>query len=155
MTVIFKSLASVVTSVGRIIIDRQRVWSFLFPVFLTVFLLIAFLFSWFTVICVIWKFDLFDDESDNDGSGSGSAGTCAFPFCSDEYVGSVGKSVGRVRGVSSGIFVPTWIESIGDIIQLVLFVPKGVNSKDGWLIETFLRSKSWFPPLVSKSVLEL
>ena len=42
---------------------------------------------------------VFDDESDDDGSGSGSPGTCTFPFFS-------GKSVGSVSGVGSGVFVP-------------------------------------------------
>ena len=46
----------------------------------------------------------FDYESDDDGSISGSPGTCAFPFCYDESVGSVGESVGRVCGVGSGVF---------------------------------------------------
>ena len=45
----------------------------------------------------------FDDESDNDWSGSGSPGMCDLPFCS-------GISVGRVNGVGSGIFVPTGTE---------------------------------------------
>ena len=84
---------------------------------------------------------LFDDESDDDGSGSGSADTCDFPFCSDESVGSVGKSVGRVSGMGSVIFVPTGIDLIGDIFLLVVFVPKGVESKGGRLIEIFFRSK--------------
>ena len=77
------------------------------------------------------KLDLFDDESDSDGSGSGSPGTCAFPFCSGKYVGSVGKSVGGVSGVGSGVFVPTGIESIDDVVMLVVFVPRGVESKGG------------------------
>ena len=46
----------------------------------------------------------FDDESDDDGSISGSPSTCTFPFFSDESVGSVGESVGRVCGVGSGVF---------------------------------------------------
>ena len=41
---------------------------------------------------------LFDDESDNYEYGSGSPGTCDFPFCS-------GNSVGRVSGVGSGVFL--------------------------------------------------
>ena len=44
----------------------------------------------------------FNHESDNDGSGSGSSGTCDFPFFS-------GNSVGRVSGVCSGVFVLTVI----------------------------------------------
>ena len=86
------------------------------------------------------KSDLFDDESDDDGT---------FPFCFDDSVGHVGdsvalvgKSVGRVSGVESGIFVPTGIESIGGVVPLVVFVPKGVKSKGGRLIEIFWRQKS-------------
>ena len=77
------------------------------------------------------ELDLFDDESDNDGSGSGSAGTCDFTFCSDESVGSVGKSVGRVSDIGSGVSPPTGIESIGDVVPLVVFIPKVVESKGG------------------------
>ena len=88
------------------------------------------------------ELDLFDDESDNDGSGSGSPGTYAFPFCSGKSVVSVAKSVGRVRGVGSSVFVPTGIESIGGVVLLVVFVPKGVNSKGGRLIEIFWCSNS-------------
>ena len=49
------------------------------------------------------KLDIFDDESDYDGSGSGSPGICTFTFCS-------GKPVGSVSGVGSDVFVPTEIE---------------------------------------------
>ena len=48
------------------------------------------------------KLDYFDCESDDDGSGPGSPGTCAFPYCS-------GSSVCRVSGVGSGVFVLTEI----------------------------------------------
>ena len=67
---------------------------------------------------------MFRDDSDDDWSGSGSVGTCNFSFRYDEYVGSVGESVGRVSCVRSGVFVPTEIESIGDVVPLVVFVPK-------------------------------
>ena len=50
------------------------------------------------------RLDLFDDESDDDGSESGSPGTCDFTFCYDESVGSVGESICCVRGMVSGIF---------------------------------------------------
>ena len=66
--------------------------------------------------------DLFDDESDNDGSRSGSPGTCNFPFFS-------GNSVGRVSGVCSDIFVLIGIESIGDVFLLVVFVPRRFDPK--------------------------
>ena len=75
------------------------------------------------------ELDFFDYGSDDDGSGSGSHGTCAFLFCSDEFVDSVGESIGRVCGSGSGIFVPTGIYPIGDVVRLVVFVPKGVESK--------------------------
>ena len=80
------------------------------------------------------RFFFLNDESDNYGSGSGSSGTCAFPFCSGNYVG-------RVSGICSGVFVPTGIKSISDVISLVVFVPRGVESKVGRLIEIFSRSK--------------
>ena len=83
---------------------------------------------------ILSRFFFFGDESDNDGSGSGSSGMCDFPFCSD-------NSFGRVSGVGSGIFVPTGSESIGDIVPLVVFVPIVVESKDGQLIEIFSCSK--------------
>ena len=41
--------------------------------------------------------DSLGDESDDDGSESGSAGMCTFPFCYED-------SVGCVRGVVLGIF---------------------------------------------------
>ena len=83
------------------------------------------------------KLDSFDDESDNNMSDSGYAGTCAFPFRFDEYVGTVGESIGRVSGVGSGIFFLTGIDSISDIFLLVVFVPKGFKSKCGRLVEIF------------------
>ena len=101
------------------------------------------------------ELDSFDDDSDDNGSGSGSSSMCAFPFSSDESIGRVVESVGRVSGVGYGIFVPTGIDSIGDVVLLVLFVPKGVESKSGQLIEIFCRSTSLFPFLVSKSVFKL
>ena len=67
---------------------------------------------------------LFDDEYDNDGSGSGSPGTCDFPFCS-------GKSVGPVIDVDSGDCVPNGIKSIGDVVTLVVLVPRVFKSKCG------------------------
>ena len=67
-----------------------------------------------------------------------------FTFRFDESVGSdgdsvgcVGESVGRVSGVGSGVFVPTGIDSIGGIVLLVVFLPKGVEYKGGRLIEIF------------------
>ena len=98
---------------------------------------------------------MFGDEYDNDGSVSGSLGTCNFPFCSDKPVGIVEKSVCGVSGVGFGVFVPTGIESIDDVVLLSVFVPRVVESKSSRLIELFLRPKSCFSLLVSKSVLAL
>ena len=77
------------------------------------------------------KSDSLDDEPENDGYDSGSAGTCAFTFRFDEYVGRVDNFVGRVRGVGSGVFLMTGIDSIGEVVPLVVFVPIGVESKCG------------------------
>ena len=85
---------------------------------------------------------MFNDESDNDGSGSVSPCTCVFLFCSGEYFGSVGDSVGHGCDVGSGISPPKIIESIGDVVTLVVFVLKGADSKVGRLIEIFCFSKS-------------
>ena len=82
-----------------------------------------------------------DDDSEDNGSVSGSPVTCNFPFFSGKSVGGFSKSVGRVCGVGSGVFVPTGIESIGDVFQLVVFVPKLFESNGGRLIKIFCRSK--------------
>ena len=42
-------------------------------------------------------------------------------------------------------FFLTGIESIGDIVLLVVFVPKGVESKGSQLIEIFWRQNPDFP----------
>ena len=83
------------------------------------------------------RFFFFNYDSENYGSRFGSSGTCAFPFRSGEIVKFSSNSVGRVSGGGSGVFVPTGIESIGDIFLLVVFVPRGVESKDGRLIGSF------------------
>ena len=87
------------------------------------------------------ELDPFDDESEDYRSESGSAGTCAFTFRFDESVGRVNESVGHFSGVGSGVFSLTGIESIGDVVLLFVFVPKGVESKIGRLIEIFCRPK--------------
>ena len=78
---------------------------------------------------------MLDDESDNDGSDSRSAGTCAFPFHFKESVRSVDNSigcddnsVGCVRSVGSGFFVLIEMKSIGDVVKLVVFLPIGAKS---------------------------
>ena len=63
---------------------------------------------------------------------------CAlFLFFFDDYVGRVKDSVGRVSGMGSGVFVSTGIKSIGDVVPLVMFVPKVVDCKGSRLIEIF------------------
>ena len=92
---------------------------------------------------------MLDDESDDDGYASGSAGTRAFPF-SFEYpmdsvedsIGCVDNYVGRVCGIDYGVFGQIGIESIGDVFTLVVIVPIGVESKGGRLIEIFWRPRS-------------
>ena len=67
--------------------------------------------------------DSLDGESDDDGSESGSAGTCDFTFCFEDSVGSVDDSVVSVRGMGSGIFVPIGIDYNCDVVTLVMFIP--------------------------------
>ena len=93
--------------------------------------------------------DSLDDESEGDGSDSGSAGKCAFHFRFEESVahvdkssGCVDESVGLVCDVGSRIFVLIGIESFGDNFPLVVFVPIGLESKGGRLIEIFWPPKS-------------
>ena len=95
------------------------------------------------------KSDSLDDESVKGGSYSGSAGTCAFfcffeefVDCADDSVDPVEDSVGRDCGVGSEIFVLIVIESISEVIPLIVFVTIGVDSKGGQLIEIFWRPKS-------------
>ena len=64
-----------------------------------------------------------DDESDNDGSDSKSAGTCNFLFRFEDSVGRVEYSVGRVCGVDSGVFVLIGIDLNCDLVPLVVFLP--------------------------------
>ena len=60
------------------------------------FLLLFFLFD-LLLLLSFDESDFFDYGSGNDGSGSGSPGTCTFPFFSV-------ISVGCVSGVGSGVF---------------------------------------------------
>ena len=71
------------------------------------------------------------DKYENDGSDSGSAGTCAFTFHFEDFIGCVDDSVGCVCGVDYRFFVPVGFEFYCDIVTLVMFVPIGVNSKGG------------------------
>ena len=75
----------------------------------------------------------FPGESDNDGSRSGSYG---MSVCSS------GEYVGSVSAVGFGKKIPTGIESLGDVVQLVMFVPIGVKSKGGRLVGSFWCPKS-------------
>ena len=81
------------------------------------------------------RFFFFDNESDIDGSGSGSSGTCAFPFFSGNFVGCVSS-------VGFGVFVLIGIESIDDIVPSFVLKTLGVYSKVGRLIEIFFESKA-------------
>ena len=83
-----------------------------------------------------------NDESDDDGFDSRSAGTCAFSFPFDDSVGRVVNSVVSVCVVVSGIFFPTGIRLIGDVVPLVMFVPIGIESNGGQLIEIFWHTRS-------------
>ena len=93
-----------------------------------IFLLIIF---FYLLELVSFKELYFFDESDNNGSGFGSAGTFAFPFSSVKSVCSAGEYIGSVSGVVSGSFVLIAIESVGDVVPLVMFVQRGVGSKGG------------------------
>ena len=95
------------------------------------FFFLRFFFFGFMGLLSFNKLNFFG-ESDNDGSGSGSPG---------KSVGSAVESVGGVSGVGFGVFVLTGIKSIGDVVLLVVFVPRGVESKRGRLIGSFWRPK--------------
>ena len=49
-----------------------------------------------------------------------------FHFPLEKYVGSAGEYVGSVSGIGSGDFVQIVIESFGDVVMLVMFIPIGV-----------------------------
>ena len=70
------------------------------------------------------------------------------PLVSTIFIFSVyfEDSVGSVSGLGSGIFGPIGVNSKCDIFALVMFVPIGVKSKGGRIIESFWRSNSFFPP---------
>ena len=73
------------------------------------------------------------DESDDDGSESGSYGTYYFRdfyLRFEDYVVSV-------SGLGSGAFAQTGVESKFDIFAFDVFVPTGVEYKGGRLIEMF------------------
>ena len=76
--------------------------------------------------------DPINDESDDDGSDSGSSGTYYFPNFLVVY-----GSVGSVNGLGSGIFAPTGVESKCLIFVFIVFVPTGVKSKSGRLVKMF------------------
>ena len=105
----------------------------------------SFLLIYFLQFMLSDESDSLDDESDNNGSDSGFAGMCYFPFCFEDYVGSVGDSIGRVCGVGSGIFVPIVIESNCDVVPFVVFVPIVVESKIVRLIEIYGAQSPDFP----------
>ena len=75
------------------------------------------------------ELDLLDDESDDDGFGSGSPSPWSSQFFYYKYIVSVGESVSPAHGVVSGIFVPKEIKSIGDVVPLVVFYQKESSQK--------------------------
>ena len=81
----------------------------------------------------------FVNKSDTDGSGSSSPSIFSFLFSFGKYVGTDDEYVGSFIGVGFGNFVPTGIESLGDVVQCVVFVPIGVDSERSQLIESFWR----------------
>ena len=87
-------------------------------------------------ICCHWTNQkLIDDESDGDGSESGYHGTYsfrAFSFHFRDYVGNV-------SGLESGICARTGVESKYDIFAFEVFIPIGLKSKVGQIIEMFWR----------------
>ena len=85
-------------------------------------------------VLALSRFFFFDNEPENDGSGSGSYGTCTRQFWS-------GISIGRVSSFGSGVFFLIGIKSIDDVVPLFVFKTLGVESKVGWLIEIFVEFK--------------
>ena len=67
------------------------------------------------------KLESLDDESDNDGSYSGSSRTCAFPL-------RFGDSVGRFSGVGYGVFIPIGVDSNCEMFTFFVFITIGVDS---------------------------
>ena len=98
------SLVSVVIVIVKIRISLQWIRRVLFLVLPKKVFITRFFFFDLIELVSFDELYSFDDESDDVGSDSGSAGTCNFPLCFDDYVGLVGKSVGRVSGIGFGIF---------------------------------------------------
>ena len=71
------------------------------------------------------------------GVDPGPLGRVLFNFASMNPLVVLENPLVRVCGMRYDIFVPTIIKSIGDVVPLVVFVSKGVKSKDGRLIEIF------------------
>ena len=81
------------------------------------------------------ELDSINDESAYNGPDSGFFGTFSFPLCVD-------VSVGLVCGLESGVFIPKVVEYKCDVFAFFVFVPIGVESKGGQLIDMFLCSNS-------------
>ena len=77
------------------------------------------------------KLDFFV-ESENYGYGSRSPG---------KSIGSAGESFDSISGIGFGDFFPTGIESLSNIVPLVLVVPRGAESKGGQLKGSFWHQK--------------
>ena len=84
--------------------------------------------------------DSLDDKFDYDGSDYGCSGTCYFTTFSSVF----DESVGHISGLGSGVFIPTRVDSKGNIFVFVVFISIGVKSKCGRLIKMFWRSNYLF-----------
>ena len=146
--ILIEFITLIITFVGHIRVAWRWVWRVLFHVLLTLFLLIASLSFRLSVFLSLEKSDFLDDESDDDGSDSGSFSKCSFRMPYDD-------SVGCVCGFCSEVFLPTGIESKCDVLGFLVFVPIGVESKGGQLIEKKLALKLLVKFHISNSVLKL
>ena len=82
---------------------------------------------------------LYDDseELDSDSISSGMYYFCGFSLRFGDYVGSVSV-------LGSDIFAPTRVESKGNIFASGAFIPTGVKSKFGRLLEMFSAQIPYF-----------
>ena len=156
-----------VTVTGRIRIAWRWFWRFLFLVFLILFIFIAFisfgfnvidviiwirciLASRFNAILIIWRIIFAQWRAWRWWVWLWVRWCVWFSFSLWWIRWSCCRICWSCQWHGVWCFVPTGIESIGDVLPLVMYVPKVVDSKGGWLIEIFWRPKSWFSLLVSK-----
>ena len=103
MALLFMSLTSVVTAIGRIKnFSRMSLKSPVSCVSDAFYLYCVFILVSLHLLSYDKSGSLYDD-SDNGGSDSGSAGMCDFPFCFEGSVGFFDNSTGSVCGVGSGV----------------------------------------------------